>query len=106
VEISISTEKKIKKAIEQHYGAPGTSLENTLQQFMKGNRAGSPQEPSDYKKTHDLIVKDLPTGPVEDASAARMLDLVMIQAIRDRASDIHFEPDEKGLRARFRIDGS
>jgi type IV pilus assembly protein PilB len=105
VEISISTEKKIKKAIEQHYGAPGTSLENTLQQFMKGNRAGSSQEPSDYKKTHDLIVKDLPTGPVEDASAARMLDLVMIQAIRDRASDIHFEPDEKGLRARFRIDG-
>jgi type II secretory ATPase GspE/PulE/Tfp pilus assembly ATPase PilB-like protein len=29
----------------------------------------------------------------------------MIQAIRDRASDIHFEPDEKGLRIRFRIDG-
>ena len=105
VEISISTEKKIKKAIEQHYGAMGTNLENTLQQFMKGNKAGSPPEPSDYKKTHDLIVKDLPTGPMEDASAARMLDLVMIQAIRDRASDIHFEPDEKGLRARFRIDG-
>jgi type IV pilus assembly protein PilB len=72
---------------------------------MKGNRVGSLQEPSDYKKTHDLIVKDLPTGPIEDASAARVLDLVMIQAIRDRASDIHFEPDEKALRARFRIDG-
>ena len=105
VEISISTEKKIKKAIEQHYGAVGTSLENTLQQFMKGNNAESPREPSDYKKTHDLIVKDLSTGPMEDASAARMLDLVMTQAIRDRASDIHFEPDEKALRARFRIDG-
>jgi type IV pilus assembly protein PilB len=105
VEISISTEKKIKKAIEQHYRVGGTNLENTLQQFMKGNNAESPHEPSDYKKTHDLIVKDLPTGPMEDASAARMLDLVMTQAIRDRASDIHFEPDEKALRARFRIDG-
>ena len=42
--------------------------------------------------------------PMEDASAARMLDLVMMQAIRDRASDIHFEPDEKALRVRFRID--
>ena len=42
---------------------------------------------------------------MEDASAARMFDLVMIQAIRDRASDIHFEPDEKALRVRFRIDG-
>jgi len=105
VEISISTGKKIEKAIEQHYGAAGSGLEDTLQQFMKGDSAESPQEPSDYKKTHDLIVKDLPTGPMEDASAARMLDLVITQAIRDRASDIHFEPDEKALRARFRIDG-
>jgi type IV pilus assembly protein PilB len=105
VEIAISTEKKIKKAIEQHYGTTVTTLENTLQQLMKGNRVGASQEPSDYKKTHDLAVKDLPTGLMEDAPAARMLDLVMIQAIRDRASDIHFEPDEKALRVRFRIDG-
>jgi len=105
VEIAISTEKKIKKAIEQHYGAAASTLESTLQQFVKGNMTGTPQEPSDYKKTHELVMKDLPTGPMEDASAARMLDLVMIQAIRDRASDIHFEPDEKALRVRSRIDG-
>ncbi len=105
VEIAISTEKKIKKAIEQHYGATVTTLENTLQQLMKGNRVAPPQESSDYKKTHDLVTKDLAPGPMEDAPAARMLDLVMIQAIRDRASDIHFEPNEKALRVRFRIDG-
>jgi type IV pilus assembly protein PilB len=105
VEIAISTEKKIKKAIEQHYGAAATTFENTLQQFVKGNMTEALQGPSDNKKTYDLIMKDLSTGPMEDASAARMLDLVMIQAIRDRASDIHFEPDEKGLRVRSRIDG-
>jgi len=105
VEIAISTDKKIKKAIEQHYGATAATLENTLQHLMKGNRVGLPQESSDYKKSHELALKDLPTGPMEDAPAARMLDLVMIQAIRDRASDIHFEPDEKALRVRFRIDG-
>jgi len=105
VEIAISMEKKIKKAIEQHYGATAVTLENTLQQLMKGNRVGSPQESSDYKKTYELAMKDLPTGPMDEAPAARMLDLVMIQAIRDRASDIHFEPDEKALGVRFRIDG-
>ncbi len=42
---------------------------------------------------------------VGDAPAARMFDLVMIQAIRERASDIHLEPDEMALRVRFRIDG-
>lgn len=105
VEITISTEKKIKKAIEQHYGAAAATFENTLQHWMKGNMTVPPQEPSDYKKTYDLAVKEIPTGPMEEAPATRMLDLVMIQAIRDRTSDIHFEPDEKTLRVRFRIDG-
>jgi len=105
VEITISTEKKIKKAIEQHYGATAAALENTLQHLMKGSMAPTSQEPLDYKKTYDLAVKDIHVGPMDEAPAARMLDLVMIQAIRDRASDIHFEPDEKTLRVRFRIDG-
>src|SRR4030067_912815 len=105
VEIAISTEKKIKKAIEQHYGTTVTTLENTLQQLMKGNRVGASQEPSDYKKTNDLAVKEHCTGLKEEAPAGRMLYLGMIQAIRDRASDIHFEADEKALRVRFRIDG-
>src|SRR4030042_5899669 len=42
---------------------------------------------------------------MEDSPAARILDLGMIQAIRDRASDYHAEPDEKALRVRSRIDG-
>jgi len=105
VEIAISTEKKIKKAIDQHYGVTATALESTLQQLGKGDAGGPLPEPADYRKTYELAVKDLPSGPMEDAPAARMFDLVMIQAIRDRASDIHFEPDERALRVRFRIDG-
>jgi type IV pilus assembly protein PilB len=105
VEIAISTEKKIKKAIDQHYGATATVFESTIQQMAKSNMGGPSQESADYRKTYDLAIKDVQPGAMEDASAARMFDLVMIQAIRDRASDIHFEPDEKALRVRFRIDG-
>jgi len=105
VEIAIGTEKKIKRAIEQHYGAAATVFESTLQQMAQGSVGGLPQESTDYRKTHDLVMKDVRPGAMEDASAARVLDLVMIQAIRDRASDIHFEPDEKNLRIRVRIDG-
>ena len=105
VEIAIGTEKKIKKAIELHYGAAAAVIESAVQRMAEGGAGGLPQEPTDYRKTYDLVAKDLPTGPMEDASATRMLDLVMMQAIRDRASDIHFEPDEKALRVRLRIDG-
>jgi type IV pilus assembly protein PilB len=105
VEIALSTEKKIKKAIEQYYGVGATVLENTLRQTAAQPSAEPAGEPADYRKTYDLQIKEPLTGPVEGAPAARMFDLVTMQAIRDRASDIHFEPDEKSLRVRFRIDG-
>jgi type IV pilus assembly protein PilB len=105
VEIVISSEEKIKKAIDQQYGFTSTMLETTLQQFGPTGVVGTFPEPTDYRKTYELTVKELEPGQIEDAPAARLFDLVMIQAIRDRASDIHFEPDEKALRVRFRIDG-
>jgi type IV pilus assembly protein PilB len=105
IEIAISTEVKIKKAIDQHYGFTVAMLESTLQEYGKGSSEGPGPESTDYRKTYDLTVKELLPGPLEEAPAARILDIVMNQAIRDRASDIHLEPDEKGLLIRFRIDG-
>ena len=41
----------------------------------------------------------------DDAPIVRFVNLVITQAIQDRASDIHVEPAEKDLRIRYRIDG-
>lgn len=41
----------------------------------------------------------------EEAPVIRMVNLVVKEAIRQRASDIHMEPSEQGMRVRFRIDG-
>jgi type IV pilus assembly protein PilB len=45
------------------------------------------------------------TEIVEDAPIVKFVNLLITQAIQDRASDIHIEPAEKDLRVRFRIDG-
>ncbi|MDX6254323.1 MAG: type pilus assembly protein PilB [Frankiales bacterium] len=42
---------------------------------------------------------------LEDAPIVKFVNLLITQAIQDRASDIHIEPAEKELRVRFRIDG-
>jgi type IV pilus assembly protein PilB len=42
---------------------------------------------------------------VEDAPIVKFVNLLISQAIQDRASDIHIEPTEHDLRVRFRIDG-
>ncbi len=42
---------------------------------------------------------------LEGGSIIKLVDLIIAQAVRDRASDIHIEPDQEILRIRFRIDG-
>jgi type IV pilus assembly protein PilB len=42
---------------------------------------------------------------VEDAPIVKLVNLVILQAVQERASDIHVEPGEHDLRIRFRIDG-
>jgi len=41
----------------------------------------------------------------DEAPITRLVNLILAQAVRDGASDVHIEPDEKVLRIRFRIDG-
>ncbi len=45
------------------------------------------------------------TEVTEDAPVVRFVNLLIHQAISDRASDIHIEPTEKDLRVRYRVDG-
>ena len=47
----------------------------------------------------------LKTARAEDAPIIKLVNLLITQAVTDRASDIHIEPEEHGLRVRYRIDG-
>lgn len=48
---------------------------------------------------------DALTEAAEDNKVVKLLNLVLMQAIKDRASDIHFEPFEREFKMRYRIDG-
>jgi len=51
------------------------------------------------------VVKEEGKPLSETTSIVRIVDLIIAQAVRDRASDIHIEPEENITRIRFRIDG-
>jgi type IV pilus assembly protein PilB len=44
--------------------------------------------------------------PIDDAPVVQVVDRILTQAMRDRASDVHIEPSEDYVRVRFRIDGA
>lgn len=53
----------------------------------------------------ELDLAQMADGGGDDAPIVRYVNLLVTQAITDRASDIHIEPTERELRVRYRIDG-
>jgi type IV pilus assembly protein PilB len=57
------------------------------------------------KDKHEEINLDRLVESSEEGPVIKLVNLMLVQAIKDRASDIHIEPFEKQLRLRYRIDG-
>src|SRR5207245_2143784 len=58
------------------------------------------------KETVEEVNLDQLTASVEEAPVIKLANLILVQAIKDRASDIHIEPFERMVRLRYRIDGA
>ncbi|MDE2588117.1 MAG: Flp pilus assembly complex ATPase component TadA, partial [Patescibacteria group bacterium] len=79
------------------YMATERDVENTLQLYRK-----------DLQQTFDeLLKKEIgdTSSLTDEAPIAKIVDLLITYAYRDKASDIHIEPEEKDSLVRFRIDG-
>ncbi len=60
---------------------------------------------SRYKQEEASTIEIEEVEYLGDAPGVRLANLMLEQAIKQKASDIHFEPDETGMRVRYRIDG-
>src|SRR5206468_1320082 len=56
------------------------------------------------KETVEEVNLDRLTASVEEAPVIKLANLILVQAIKDRASDIHIEPFERMVRLRYRVD--
>ena len=88
VEVALGIPSDIEQAIALNYRS-SSELDKQVSQF-------APPVKEAAEVTSELIAKT----PV-----AQSLDLLIAQAVRDRASDVHLEPQEDRLRIRYRIDG-
>ena len=91
----IASEKSILKVIDKVYGK--AQAEKAVQDFKNQITY------EDINKTQ--IIENETEEEVNSAPAVRLVNSIIEQAIKGRASDIHIEPTEKDLRIRFRIDG-
>lgn len=99
VEPVVSSESAIQAAIERYYNA-GPSYEDVLEDFDLED------DDIDFESDADDGVNALQLEKEsEDAPVVRLVNVLLLNAIKKRVSDIHIEPYEKRLRVRYRIDG-
>ncbi len=93
---------QIDKAIEKYYGEDSESVSDILKDL--GSDADIAREASAAAADADnaAALADL----ANDAPIVRFVNLVLFQAVQDRASDIHFEPFEDEFKIRYRVDGA
>ena len=95
IEPVLATETEVKKSLNQHYGAKGT-LEEVIDGLDREKLEVKPGQEMELKRLQ--VIADEP--PV-----VRLVNMIIIEAARQGASDIHIEPEEDTLKIRFRIDG-
>ncbi len=96
VEMVLAAPSAIKEAIDRYYDSSATLLD------VMGNF--DLDELELVQDEEDVDVADLERA-VEDAPVVKLVNLILSDAIKKNASDIHIEPYEKSFRVRYRIDG-
>ena len=94
----VSPPEQIDAIIKQRYSSGGPSMADMMADLDNSDIAsfGGVDEAADLSKL---------TSAASDNKIVRLINLVLLQAIKDKASDIHFEPFEEEFKMRYRIDG-
>jgi len=101
VSFVLAREEDIKNCINQFYGDDSDAVNTMLSAFES--------EIEEAGDSLTLTDEDDEKGIEEAAGSTpviRFVNLVLYQAVNDRASDIHFEPFEKEFKIRYRVDGA
>ncbi|MDB6152066.1 MAG: type secretion system protein [Chthoniobacteraceae bacterium] len=97
IQVVVAAVYQIDELIKKHYGNDASSMDEILAQLGGEMEFGGPDSQINEKN----LEAEANATPI-----IRYVDLILFQAIQDRASDIHFEPFETEFKIRYRVDGA
>ena len=98
VRLLVAPAAEVEERLERYYGVDGASTAEIIKQL---GRNGDLKFSSGMDESLSASEAEANATPV-----IRFVDLILLQAIHDRASDIHFEPFEDEFKIRYRVDGA
>jgi len=103
----IASEKAIVDKLNAFDAAKSGSMEDIIQDAQKQKSEADAEADSveAVKEGLEEVNLDQLAASSGEAPVIKLANLIIVQAIKDRASDIHLEPFEKNMRLRYRVDG-
>jgi len=98
---AVSSETAVDNAIDKFYADRRESVEEILEEMDQAATSFS-LEYAESSRSYDL---DTLQEMAMSAPVIKLLNLILLQAIKDQSSDIHFEPFEDEFKVRYRVDG-
>ena len=98
IRVVVAPTQEVDELIKKIYGSDATSMDEILSQL---GEVDDVEFGSESQMDVQAVTAEANTTPI-----IRYVDLILYQAIQDRASDIHFEPFEHEFKIRYRVDGS
>jgi len=90
----LASPREINRLIKTHFGVGGETVTAMV------------QERGDVELLEEIEADDSELAKMaQEASVVKLVNEILMEAVNERASDIHIEPEEKSLRIRYRIDG-
>lgn len=97
----IATERAVNEAL-----SGVSSAGNAMQQVIQEAEQQSESAVEEVREQRQDIDLDRLAVESEDAPVVKIVNLILVQALKEKASDIHIEPFEKQLKLRYRVDGN
>jgi len=102
IHVCVATEPEIQKAIEKNYSSATESVESLVEGLENDSELAAQAAAAGREGPTELTSVE---ALAESAPVRKLLNMVLLLAIRDGASDIHFEPFEHEFRIRLKADG-
>lgn len=98
IDLVLAPSLQIEERLRKHYGEDTSSMEEILKQLGAAGALMTLARENSIGANAEVEANATPI--------IRFVDLILYQAIQDRASDIHFEPFENEFKVRYRVDGA
>jgi type IV pilus assembly protein PilB len=98
----VSTPKDIQAALNRYYSVSGESIESIVGEMESDEELSAAASAMAQEGAIDLTSVE---ALAESAPVRKLLNMVLLLAIKDRASDLHFEPFEDEFKIRIKADG-